>query len=70
MSKRACSAVTVCLNPSAGNKTQDVLFFPSRLQGLIIKEFIKAIESPVENTRLPPTWMELTSFALATECPP
>lgn len=51
-------------------KTCDPLFSPRRLQAPIIKGFIKAIESPVENTPLLPTWMELTSFALATGCPP
>lgn len=51
------------------NKMYDILFSLFRLQGLIIKGFIKAIESPVENTHLLLTWMELTSFALVTECP-
>lgn len=53
-----------------GIKTCDPLFSPRRSQALIIKGFIKATESPVENTPLLPTWMELTSFALATGCPP
>lgn len=53
-----------------GIKTCDPLFSPRRSQVLIIKGFIKETESPVENTPLLPTWMELTSFALATGCPP
>lgn len=53
-----------------GIQTCDPLFSPRRSQALIIKGFIKETESPVENTPLLPTWMELTSFALATGCPP
>lgn len=70
-----CRACWQCCDGAFGTsvfeiKTCDPLFFPHRLQGPIIKGFIKEIESPVENTPLLPTWMELTSFALATGCPP
>lgn len=67
----AGSAVMVPFETSVFEvKTCDPLFSPRRSQGPITKGFIKATESPVENTPLLPTWMELTSSALATGCPP